>query len=58
LSSVVRSQSLQRYLAAAIGNGFKVYDIDAEECVMDCLNTHDAEVNSLILLYDGYGIES
>jgi len=48
----------EKYLAAAIGNGFRVYDVDTEECIMDCSNAHDAEVNCLISLYDGIRIVS
>lgn len=45
-------------MAAAIGHGFRVYDVLSGNCVFDCFNQHDAEVNSLISLYDGSRIVS
>eukprot|EP01114_Cavostelium_apophysatum_P013741 TRINITY_DN3396_c0_g1_i1.p1 TRINITY_DN3396_c0_g1~~TRINITY_DN3396_c0_g1_i1.p1 ORF type:complete len:525 (-),score=127.93 TRINITY_DN3396_c0_g1_i1:58-1632(-) len=48
----------EKYLAAAIGTGFKVYDTMTQECVLECRNAHEAEVNHLISVYDGTRIVS
>jgi hypothetical protein len=42
---------MQSYLAACIGNGFKVYDTRTGDCVMDCQNAHNANVLSITSLY-------
>eukprot|EP01122_Echinamoeba_exundans_P014284 TRINITY_DN6435_c0_g1_i1.p1 TRINITY_DN6435_c0_g1~~TRINITY_DN6435_c0_g1_i1.p1 ORF type:complete len:677 (+),score=70.25 TRINITY_DN6435_c0_g1_i1:296-2326(+) len=41
----------ESYLAACIGNGFKVYDTRTGDCVMDCQNAHNANVLSITSLY-------
>lgn len=41
----------QIYLAACIGNCFKVYDTRTGDCVMDCQNAHNANVLSIASLY-------
>ncbi|KAL6068528.1 regulation of autophagy [Balamuthia mandrillaris] len=48
----------ERYLAAAINDGFRVYDIPSATCVMQCKKAHDATVNRLIPLYNGTRIAS
>jgi len=48
----------ERYIAAAIGNGFKIYDVDTTDCVMDCSNVHEAEVTCLVSIYEGLRIVS
>jgi WD40 repeat protein len=44
----------KKYLAAAIGTGFRIYDVGTGECAMEVKNAHEAEVNHLISLYDGF----
>jgi WD40 repeat protein len=42
-----------RYLAAAIGNGYVVYDVLSGECTVSCPDAHDAQVTHLASLYGG-----
>jgi len=43
----------QNYIAACISNGFRIYDIQTGDCVMDCQGAHDSNVNHIIPLYNG-----
>jgi len=43
----------ERYIVAAIGNGFRVYDIVSGACVIDCKEAHEATVLHLVSLYKG-----
>eukprot|EP01104_Vermistella_antarctica_P021282 TRINITY_DN951_c0_g1_i1.p1 TRINITY_DN951_c0_g1~~TRINITY_DN951_c0_g1_i1.p1 ORF type:complete len:591 (-),score=75.97 TRINITY_DN951_c0_g1_i1:213-1772(-) len=43
----------QRYLAAAIGDGFGIYDVVTGECVLMCESAHDSEVVDIVVLYQG-----
>ena len=40
-------------MAAEIGNGFRIYEVNSGDIVLDCKDAHQAEVNHLIPLYDG-----
>lgn len=42
-----------QYLAAAIGNGFDVYDVLTGDLVLQCENAHDGPVTCIIPLYSG-----
>jgi len=42
-----------RYLCAAIGRGFRVYDVTQGDCVVECKEAHDAAVLRLVPLYKG-----
>lgn len=44
----------QRYLGAAVGRGFKVYDINTGECVAHCKDAHDANVTRILCMYERY----
>ena len=44
----------EKYLAAAVGKGFSIYDIQSGECVMELPQAHDAPVSSFIPLYSGF----
>jgi WD40 repeat protein len=41
------------YIAACFGRGFRVYDMSTGDCVLDCINAHEASVSWLIPLYNG-----
>jgi WD40 repeat protein len=41
------------YIAACISNGFRIYDIQTGDCVMDCQGAHEGNVNHIIPLYSG-----
>lgn len=40
------------YIAAAFGNGFKIFDISGRECILSESNCHEGAVTDLIPLYD------
>jgi len=42
----------ERYLGAAVGRGFKVYDINTGECVAHCKDAHDANVTRILCMYE------
>lgn len=42
-----------RFLAAAIGHGYVVYDVLGGECTVSCPDAHDAQVTYLASLYGG-----
>ncbi|ELR23288.1 WD repeatcontaining protein [Acanthamoeba castellanii str. Neff] len=42
-----------RYLCAAIGRGFRVYDVAKGDCVIECNEGHEAPVLRLVPLYKG-----
>jgi WD40 repeat protein len=42
-----------RYLAAAVGRGFKVFDVLTGDCVSDCSDAHETTVLRVISLYQG-----
>eukprot|EP01094_Clydonella_sp_ATCC50884_P004552 TRINITY_DN1358_c0_g1_i2.p1 TRINITY_DN1358_c0_g1~~TRINITY_DN1358_c0_g1_i2.p1 ORF type:complete len:539 (+),score=107.01 TRINITY_DN1358_c0_g1_i2:370-1986(+) len=42
----------KRYIAAAFGNGFKIFDISTRECILSEANCHEGPVTDLIPLYD------
>jgi len=43
----------EKYLAAGIGNGYRIYDLNTGDCAMECKDAHQGELNNLIPLYDG-----
>eukprot|EP00007_Cunea_sp_BSH-02190019_P001217 CAMPEP_0174238990 /NCGR_PEP_ID=MMETSP0417-20130205/13149_1 /TAXON_ID=242541 /ORGANISM="Mayorella sp, Strain BSH-02190019" /LENGTH=726 /DNA_ID=CAMNT_0015317885 /DNA_START=1 /DNA_END=2181 /DNA_ORIENTATION=+ len=47
-----------QHIAAAIGNGFKIYNLDTGTCVMECPRAHDSPVMALLSLYGGKRILS
>jgi WD40 repeat protein len=47
----------ERYIAAAIGHGFKVYDALNGDCLIDCKQAHEAEVTHLSVLYERYSFD-
>jgi len=48
----------EKYLAAAIGVGFRIFDVFSGECLMECKHAHEMEVSHLLCLYDGKRIIS
>lgn len=51
---LTRFLDLQRYLGAAVGRGFKVFDINTGDCVADCKDGHEANVTRILSMYKGY----
>jgi len=41
------------FVAACIGNGFRIYDIYSGDCIMECTSAHNANVLQLISIYFG-----
>jgi len=44
---------VQNYLVAAIGHGFRIYDMKSGLCLVENANAHLSDVLDLALLYDG-----
>eukprot|EP01103_Thecamoeba_quadrilineata_P019452 TRINITY_DN788_c0_g1_i1.p1 TRINITY_DN788_c0_g1~~TRINITY_DN788_c0_g1_i1.p1 ORF type:complete len:254 (-),score=20.17 TRINITY_DN788_c0_g1_i1:63-824(-) len=42
-----------RYLAATMGKGFRIYDLDTDECLVNCDRAHDAVVAQVIQIFNG-----
>lgn len=42
----------ERYIGAAVGRGFKVFDISTGDCVAECKDGHDANVTRILSMYN------